>query len=432
MPLPVLLRLGLRQFAAGMLSVLALGILNRVMKVELGLDLALISLIIGAHYFAAPFAVPAGHRSDHHPYFGLHRTPYILGGAALTALSAALAPSVAFFVEAQQGSLPSVLAGLAVFTCMGAGIYTGGTAYLALLADLTGEHERGKAISIVWSMLMLGILAGVLLGVIVLDHYTPGRLAALFLSMAGILLLLTIAAVWGQEGRAPLRPSAEALTLRQAVAVLRHGRQAQIFFAFLFSGILFFFLQQVVLEPFGGDVFRMSVREATSFNAAQMVGVLAGMGLAAGWLSHRLGMRGTAGLGLAIGTASFLLLAVAAAAERAALVQPAILVMGLGMGLFNVGGLSLMMNMCAAGRVGLYMGAWTLAQALANGLATAGGGLLYDRALALLDAEPRAYAAVFTVEAAGLLTTLLFLLRINVAAFGQEETGAAVAVWAES
>ena len=36
------IRLGLRQFAAGMLSILVLGILNRVMKVEMGLPLGLI------------------------------------------------------------------------------------------------------------------------------------------------------------------------------------------------------------------------------------------------------------------------------------------------------------------------------------------------------------------------------------------------------
>jgi len=36
MPLLTILRLGLRQFAAGLLGVLTLGILNRVMRVETG------------------------------------------------------------------------------------------------------------------------------------------------------------------------------------------------------------------------------------------------------------------------------------------------------------------------------------------------------------------------------------------------------------
>ena len=184
MLLPRLLRFGLRQLAAGMLSVLALGILNRVMKVELGIDLGLVGLVVGAHYFAAPVAVPAGYRSDYRPYFGLHRTPYIVAGAVVTALATVLAPFVAFFMEAQDGSALSVLAGVAVFLCMGAGIYTAGTAYLSLLADLTDERERGKAVAVVWSMLMAGILAGVALGVVVLDHYSPARLVALFAGLA--------------------------------------------------------------------------------------------------------------------------------------------------------------------------------------------------------------------------------------------------------
>ena len=80
MSLWITLRLGLRQFAAGLLSVRALGILNRVMRVEMGLDLTLVSVVVSAHYFVAPLTVPLGHRSDTHPYFGYHRTPYILAG----------------------------------------------------------------------------------------------------------------------------------------------------------------------------------------------------------------------------------------------------------------------------------------------------------------------------------------------------------------
>jgi BCD family chlorophyll transporter-like MFS transporter len=431
MPLGSLLRLGLRQFAAGMLSVLALGILNRVMKVEMGVELAVVGGIIGAHYFTAPIAIPIGHQSDFRPYFGLHRTPYILAGAALTAAATVLAPFAAFLIRAQGGTPPALLAGLAVFLAMGAGIYTAGTAYLSLIADLTDERERGRAVSIIWSMLMLGILAGVLVGVLVLDHYSDARLVALCTGTAATLLLLTVLAVWGQERRAAARPSAEALTLPQAVRLLAAGRQTRRFFAFLCGGILFLFLQQVVLEPFGGDVFALSVRQTTAFNAYQMVGVLAGMGLAGAWLVRRVGTRATAALGLALAGAAFVLLALAAAGEALALVRPAILLMGVGMGAFNVGGLALMMGMAAAGRVGLYMGAWTLAQALANGLATAGGGVLYQVARALLGTDAAAYAAVFAVEAAGLALTLLLLLRIDVDAFRHDEARAERAILTE-
>ena len=165
----------------------------------------------------------------------------------------------------------------------------------------------------------------------------------------------------------------------------------------------------------------MSVRQTTSFNAYQMVGVLAGMALAGAWLSKRFAARGTAAMGLATAAGSFVGLAAAALLEEAAIIPAAVVVMGLGMGAFNVGGLSLMMTMATAGRVGLYMGAWTLAQAVANGLATAGGGLLYGRALAMVGTVHGAYAAVFALEAAGLALTLALLPRIDIAAFRREE-----------
>ncbi len=428
MSLPTILRLGLRQLAAGMLSVLALGILNRVMKVEMGLGLGLVSLVIGAHYFAAPLSIPLGHRSDRRPYFGLHRTPYIVAGTAVTVVATALAPFVAFLIEGQDGSPLAAAVGVLLFLVMGAGMYTAGTAYLSLLTDLTQEAERGKVVSIIWSMMMVGILAGVFLGVQVMGHYRPSALVALFLMTAGIVALCTAVAIWGVERRgSEAKPSEEAQSLPQAMGILVGSRQAQLFFGFLFCGIFFLFLQQTALEPFGGDVFGMSVRETTLFNAFQMVGVLLGMGVAGAWLSKRMGPQPTAGLGALGAAASFALLTVASAGYQVMLVRPAIFLMGLGMGIFNVGALSLMMGLTAAGRVGLFMGAWTLAQALANGLSALGGGLIHDLGLAVAGQEGLAYAAVFGVEAGGLGLTLLLMARLSLAEFRAEVAGVAVA-----
>jgi len=43
----------------------------------------------------------------------------------------------------------------------------------------------------------------------------------------------------------------------------------------------------VVLEPVGGQVFDLEVRETTLFNAYQMVGVLAGMLLSGQFLANK-------------------------------------------------------------------------------------------------------------------------------------------------
>ncbi|KPK90531.1 MAG: hypothetical protein AMJ88_15865, partial [Anaerolineae bacterium SM23_ 63] len=399
LPLLRLIRLGLRQFAAGMLSVLAVGILNRVMKVEMGLDLRLISMVIGIHYFAAPLAIPLGHRSDRHPYFGFHRTPYILVGTLITAAATIAAPSVALNLESTDGSLPAALLAGAVFLLLGTGMYTTGTAYLSLIADLTPERERGKAVAVVWSMMMIGILAGVFLGVGILEQYSQDRLIALFVIMGAIVMGLTLISVWGIEPPLHAMPSSDAITGRQAWALMISGRQTRIFFLFLFSGILFLFLQNVVLEPFGGDVLGMSVGETTRFNAFQMVGVLSGMALAGSWLSNRWGNKLTVGMGLLISSISFIALGLVSLTHGTHWVNMIVLLMGFGMGLFNVGGLAIMMGMSVGGRTGIYMGAWTLAQAMANGLASVGGGLVHDVVLLISNSEAVAYASIFFIEA---------------------------------
>lgn len=418
MPMTSLLRLGLRQFAAGMLSILALGILNRVMKVELGIDLGLVSLVIGLHYFAAPMAIPLGNRSDHRPYFGRHRTPYIVAGAALSALMTVAAPHAALWMDISGSAAASVALTAGVFLLLGVGIYAAGTAYMVLLADLTTEQERGKAVSIIWSMMMMGILVGGFLGVSLLDAYSAGALLRLFYLMAGLLFVLTVLAIAGQEpARGTLRAD-RAVSNARALALLTGNAEARRFFAFLSLGILFLFLQQVVLEPFGGDVFGMTIRQTTLFNAYQMMGVLAGMAVGAAWLARRFGQEKTAGVGLALACVSFALLTLSSAAEEAWPVLPAIALMGLGMGVFNVGGLSLMMGMSTAGHTGLYMGAWTLSQAVGNGIASVSGGWLHDVALRASGAESVAYASVFAVESVGLVATLALLARLSPAGLG--------------
>jgi BCD family chlorophyll transporter-like MFS transporter len=238
--------------------------------------------------------------------------------------------------------------------------------------------------------------------------------------MAAILAVLTVLAVLGQEPRRDQPPSAEAVSTADAWRLLARSRETRRFFVFLFAGILFLFLQQVVLEPFGGDVFGLDVRQTTLFNAYQMIGVLLGMLVSGAWVSRRLGDRGTAGIGLALASASFALLGYSSLSLAGWAVAPAIILMGLGMGFFNVGGLAMMMSMSTAARTGLYMGAWTLAQALANGSASIGGGWLHDAVLALSGAEPVAYASVFIVESLGLLFAIWMLARVRAAAFHRE------------
>ncbi|MBI4632182.1 MAG: MFS transporter, partial [Chloroflexi bacterium] len=74
-----LLRLGLFQLAAGAVSVIFLGVVNRVMRVELGIDLFTVSVLVGGgHYLGALLAIPFGHYSDSHTVFCYRRSVYAL------------------------------------------------------------------------------------------------------------------------------------------------------------------------------------------------------------------------------------------------------------------------------------------------------------------------------------------------------------------
>lgn len=412
-----LARFGLREFAAGMLSVLTLGVLNRVMKVELGIPLALVAVVLAAYNLAAPVAVITGARSDRRPAGVRRRSPYILAGASVMAAAAVLAPFAAFWL-----SPPTIVAAagaLALFAVMGAGMYGSGAAYFALLADVVTDG-RERAVAVVYSMLMAGIGAGVALSALVMPRYDPAALVSLHGIVALLIVALTWWAVRGVEDTAVGAPRSLSPRVRDLIGV----RVVRRFFVFLLGLTFFAFLQQAVLEPFGGDVFGLDVRATTAFNGVQIVALIVGMAVAAGAISPRIGKRWTTAAGAGIAALGTALLAASAAGPSPTLLYGGIVVMGFGLGLLNVGSLALMLDMTTAGAAGTSMGLWTVAHALADGAATAGGGLVHGVGSLLFADGASAYAAVFVVQSIGLLTVLGLLPRIDpgaLARHAQEE-----------
>jgi BCD family chlorophyll transporter-like MFS transporter len=412
------LRLGLREFAAGMSSVLILGVLNRVMKVELGISLIVVATILASYNLAAPAALAIGHRSDQRPIRGRHRSPYIVGGAALTAVVLAAAPHLADLL-ARGINVLSVGLTLVAFILMGIGMYGAGTVYFALIADITPRDERGHAASVVYLMLMAGIVSGAALSASVLDDAANGR-HSLFAIVAVLVVALNVAAVWGLDPRTvdddllPERTSAWS-AVREIAAI----GAARRFFLFTLVATIFLFLQQAVLEPFGGDVLGLSVRATTGFNAVQTIGVLVGMVVTGRGLADRAGHKRTATVGLVGSSIAFGALAAAALSGSVEASWLGVLLVGLTTGLFNVAVLALMMAMSVPERVALFMGAWTVSHALADGIATAGGGILHDLALRVTSTEI-AYASVFACEAIGLALCVPLLRRIDVDTFARD------------
>jgi BCD family chlorophyll transporter-like MFS transporter len=417
-----ILRLGLREFSAGMASVLLLGVLNRVLKVELGISLGVVAAVLASYNLAAPIALGVGHRSDTRPIFGRRRVPYILGGTLIAGAAVAAAPHVAGRLAGGLDVM-TVIGAVALFVAMGIGMYGAGAVFLALLADIVPERERAHAVSLVYIELILGVMAGVALVGGVLDD-DAGNLGTLF-GVAGLLIVvLSTIAVWGKEPPLPEavapRPSGERVTFLASLRTIAAMQQARVFFVFSVATSVFLFLQQAVLEPYGGDVLKLSVTTTSSFNAVMTIGVLAGMYTAGRPFADRYGHKTIARVGILIASVAFAVLAVSASFGDAQTSWFAIFWIGIGTGVFSVAGLALMMGMVDRTRTAMFMGAWTIARAVADATAVAGGGAFFEAAEAITNSTKLGYATVFAVEALGLLACLPLLKRFSPAQFADE------------
>ena len=99
-------------------------------------------------------------------------------------------------------------------------------------------------------------------------------------------------------------------------------------------------------------------------------------------------------------------------------VVAAVVLLGLGSGLATVSNLSLMLDMTTE-RVGLYIGAWGIANALSRLIGTLASGVLRDL-ISLLSGSPLAgYVIVFFLFAVSLMVSLWLLRRITVQGFQQ-------------
>ncbi len=417
-----ILRLGLFQFTAGGLSVLFLGVLNRVLRVELGMDLFLVSLLIGGgHYLGALVAIPFGYFSDRHRIAGYRRTAYIILGALVTALVFALSPWVAVSL-AEAPTSGRIAAAFGFFLLEGISTFIAGTAYLALIADQTERKERGQATGVVWTLLMLGIIATGISAGLALNQYRFDTFATMFVVGAIVAIVLSLIALWAQEPRVNEPISPTTASLREALGVVARSQHSRRFAAFLLVSMFSYFMQDVILEPFGGEVFDLSPAETTRFNAYMGVGLIFGMLFGGLRLIPQRGKRWVAGLGCWIVVFAFGGLSASGFLNTARLLPIVIALLGLGAGFFTVGAVALMMDMTSSAHTGLFVGAWTLVQALAKGPASLVGGAIQSTLISIGAAPGQAYGTVFAFEAIGMLVAILILSRVVVQGF-QHEVG---------
>lgn len=435
-------RLGFFQMALGIMSVLTLGVLNRIMIDELKVPAFITALAIAMHQFVAPVRIWFGQVSDSKPFLGYHRTGYIWLGAALFTSSAFLAVQVVWQVgnslEAgawtSQTTMWVALLGL-VFAMYGVALSASSTPFTALLVDISDEDNRTKIVGIVWSMLMVGIIIGAitssgLLRQIQLNapieviQTQVNRLFTIIPLVAFLLCLIGTVGVEKKYSRMSTRSTPTAredkITLGHALTILTASRQTGIFFTFLLVMTISLFMQDAVMEPYGGEVFKMTIAETTKLNAFFGTGTLLGLGLTGILIAPRIGKKTTTKLGC-IGVAiCFILLIFAGVTANPKVLQLCLVLFGFASGVTTTGALSLMLDLTAAEAAGTFVGAWGLAQAMSRAFATVSGGAVLNFGKQLFSTPLMSYSLVFTVQAIGMIVALSFLARVNVSEFQRD------------
>lgn len=415
LPLPRLLRLSLFQASVGMALVLLIGTLNRVMIVELGVPASLVGVMISLPLVFAPFRALIGFQSDtHRSALGWRRTPFIYRGAMVQFGGLAIMPfAVLVLAGAGHAAHAPVWIGLAAaalaFLLVGAGLHTTQTVGLALATDLAATDSQPKVVGLMYVMLLFGMIASALGFGAILADFTAGRLVQVIQGAAVATILLNGIALWKQE---PRRSAAylDALPptggFAEAWTEFARGGAVVNRLAVVGLGTMAFSMEDVLLEPYGGQILHLSVGDTTKLTAIFALGGLTGFGWASRVLSRGADPFRMAGLGAAIGVPAFLCVISAAPLASAPLFALGTLFIGLGGGLFSHGTLTATMNRSPEHQTGLALGAWGAVQASAAGLAIAMGGVIRD-SLAQAGANPTlAYDAVYGLEILLLVITI--------------------------
>ncbi|MBM3143985.1 MAG: BCD family MFS transporter [Chloroflexi bacterium] len=395
--------------------------LNRVMIKELAISATLVAIMASLPYLLSPIQVYIGAHSDRHHYFGLRRTPYILSGLILCVAGVSLSPLVAFVLAENFWS--GILVGILAFGAWGMGYNLAAVSYLSLASEISGKTSRGRTIAVMWFMMILGIIFTATAVARIVDPYTPQALKTSFQWVGGAALILGLIGLLWLEPRETIvdtdTDTETRFTWLQMIQAVMNNPQARRFFCYLILLLVAILGQDILLEPFAGEAFEMSVTETTRITSIWGIYVLLAL-LLTGWLETRLDKRTLAAWGGRAVLAGFAMITVSGFALRSDIFYAGLILLGLGTGVATVSNLSLMLDMTVEGQVGLYIGAWGMANAISRLIGSILGGAVRDMIRLATGDSILGYGVVFTSMGVMVLITLILLRQIDVNAFRKQ------------
>jgi BCD family chlorophyll transporter-like MFS transporter len=180
--------------------------------------------------------------------------------------------------------------------------------------------------------------------------------------------------------------------------------------------------QDAILEPFGAEVLQATIAQTTRYSsywqgATALVLIVA----AFVWRKRKPEQQAPiAKIGLAIMGAGMLWLALTSLTGIAWMVNPALLVFGIGFGFYTFSAFQLLVVMTSDKAAGAYLGLWTVTILLTRGLGIFAGGALRDGLYAFTQSHSLAYGIIFGLEGLGLLVSILLLARVNILSFARD------------
>ena len=424
LPLARLLRLSLFQISVGMATGLLVGTLNRVMIVELGVSASLVAVMIAMPLLFAPFRALIGFKSDvHRSAFGWRRVPFLWLGTMLQFCGFGIMPFALILLAGDHTSPMWIgqVGGAFAFLLVGAGMQITQTAGLALATDLAPPEARPRVVALMYVMLLLGMLVSSVVFGALLQGFTPVRLIQVVQGAGFISLVLNSIALWKQEARrsgSTSEPQVSRPAFRNSWAsFVTHGKTRR-FLLVVALGTAAFSMQDVILEPYGGEVLKLSVSATTLLTALIAIGALMGLVWAARALQQGRDPFRLCATGLVVGVIAFSAIICSDPLGAPLLFRVGAVLVGFGGGVFAVGTLIAAMNLDSPADAGLTLGAWGAVQATAGGLAIAAGGLLRDVVGYLatsgalgdaLNSASAGYSAVYHLEIGLLFLTLIAL-----------------------
>jgi BCD family chlorophyll transporter-like MFS transporter len=234
-------------------------------------------------------------------------------------------------------------------------------------------------VALLYVMLLIGMVgASAVFGWLLAD-YTHLRLVQVIQGAAFLTFVFNVIALWRQEPRNPDRGRMPATAPPFRVVWQRFSAPASTrrLLWTIGLGTAAFSMQDVLLEPYGGEILGMPIGATSLLTAFWATGALFAFGLAARRLRVGADPLRVAASGLLVGLIAFAAVVLADPLGSPLLFKVGALLIGFGGGLFSVGTLLAAMALERTDN-GLALGAWGAVQATAAGLAIAAGGALCD------------------------------------------------------